>query len=156
RHSPAADYHRVRIACKRFRYTIEFLADVYPGETRRVVKRIVAVQDILGLNQDADVAIARLRELSSERGADLGPETVFAMGEIAGRCRQSMAGPQASSPAAYKQLAGTAWKRFRRTIEAAVPAPPGPAPRRAPAPPPAPAPPEPEQPPAETTSPPAA
>ena len=29
--SPAADYHRLRIRCKRLRYALEFLGDLYPG-----------------------------------------------------------------------------------------------------------------------------
>jgi CHAD domain-containing protein len=124
--SQPADYHRVRIACKRLRYTLEFLADVYPGETKRLVKRLVALQDILGLNQDADVAIARLRDLARERGGDLGPEPVFAMGEIAERYRREMRELQARFPAAYARLDGKEWKAFRRLIEAARPAAPAP------------------------------
>ena len=62
--SPAADYHRLRIRCKRLRYALEFLADLYPGETRPLIGRLVTVQDVLGLHQDADVAIERLRHLA--------------------------------------------------------------------------------------------
>ena len=32
--SPATEYHRLRIRCKRLRYALEFLADLYPGATR--------------------------------------------------------------------------------------------------------------------------
>ena len=46
------------------RYTLEFLADVYPQHARPVVKRLIALQDLLGLHQDADVAIERLRLLA--------------------------------------------------------------------------------------------
>src|SRR5205823_14785928 len=62
--APAAAYHRLRIAGKRFRYALEFLADVYPAETESVVKRTVALQDLLGEHQDADVGALRLRRLA--------------------------------------------------------------------------------------------
>ena len=63
--SQAWEYHRLRARGKRARYTIEFLADSYPGREAPVLKALVAVQDILGLHQDADVAIDRLRSLAS-------------------------------------------------------------------------------------------
>ena len=86
--SQAWEYHRRRARGKRARYTIEFLADLYPGREAPVLKALVAVQDILGLHQDADVAIDRLRSLASlER--DLGPQTIFAMG----RSPSATAGP---------------------------------------------------------------
>jgi triphosphatase len=126
--SPATDYHRLRIRCKRFRYALEFLADLYPGETRTLVRRLVVLQDILGLHQDGDVAIARLRGLAAERGRELRPETVFAMGEIAERYRESMAELRARFPRAYARMAGRRWKRFRALLEARRPAPPQAAP----------------------------
>ena len=69
--SPAADYHRVRIRGKRFRYALEFLADLYPAGTRLLTRRMIELQDILGLHQDAEVAIDRLRGLALERGGEL-------------------------------------------------------------------------------------
>ena len=119
--SPPEDYHRVRLACKRFRYGLEFLADVYPGQTKQLARRVIAVQDVLGLNQDAEVAMGRLRRLAHERGAELGPETVFAMGELAERNRLQMAELQASFPAAYARLDGKPWKVFRKLMAKAGP-----------------------------------
>jgi triphosphatase len=84
---PEADpdaYHRLRITAKRYRYALEFLSDVYPGEAKRLIRRAIALQDLLGAYQDGHVAIARLRALARDKGAALGPDVVFAMGEIAG------------------------------------------------------------------------
>jgi triphosphatase len=119
--SEPSAYHRLRIACKRFRYALEFLADVYPGETTRLVKRSVALQDLLGAYQDAQVAITRLRELAA-RNTELGPDTVFAMGEIAERYRAGMGDIRDRVSAAYKPLAGKPWKQFQKEMEAARPA----------------------------------
>jgi hypothetical protein len=114
-------YHRLRIVAKRFRYALEFLSDVYPGETARLVRRTVALQDLLGDYQDANVAIARLRALSSERAAELGPDTVFAMGELAGRSRSAMDRLGRRVARRYGRLDGKAWKQFRQKIQAARP-----------------------------------
>lgn len=110
-------YHRLRIAGKRFRYALEFVSDVYPGETKRLVTRTVALQDVLGTYQDADVAIARLRQLARERGAILGPATVFAMGEIAERYRSQMKRSRARVAPTYERLRGKPWKRLRKRME---------------------------------------
>lgn len=117
---PAA-YHRVRIADKRFRYALESLADVYPGETKRLVGRAVALQDLLGEHQDAHVAVERLRDLAATRGDDLGPQTVFAMGELAERHRSRMDAIRRRVPALCPRLLGKAWKRLRKRLEAAGP-----------------------------------
>jgi triphosphatase len=119
----AEDYHRLRIRCKRFRYALEFLTDVYAGRARPVLKQLVVLQDILGLHQDAVVAIERLRGLSAERGGELEPVTIFAMGEIAERYRQSAVGLREQVPPAYGRVSGKRWMSFRQHIEALRPAP---------------------------------
>ncbi|HEY2218194.1 MAG TPA: CHAD domain-containing protein [Gaiellaceae bacterium] len=123
RSATAADYHRLRIRCKRFRYALEFLTDVYAGRARPVLKRLVALQDLLGLHQDAVVAIERLRALTAQRGSELGPETIFAMGEIAERYRQSVVELRKQVPPAYEGVSGKRWISFRESIEAQRPAP---------------------------------
>ena len=115
--SDAEELHRVRIQGKRLRYALEFLAEVYPRETRPLIKRLVAMQDILGEHQDADVAIARLRALAVEQGSELEPATIFAMGEIAERYRQSMASLRARYPSAYARVTKKAGKSFRKLRE---------------------------------------
>jgi CHAD domain-containing protein len=116
------DYHRARIAGKRFRYALEFVADVYPGSTARVVRRTVALQDLLGAYQDGHVATERLRGLAAERGMELGPSTVFAMGEIAERYRPEMEEVRLRVPPTLARLRGKAWRRLRTRMEAERPA----------------------------------
>jgi triphosphatase len=111
------ELHRVRIQGKRLRYALEFLAEVYPRETRPLIKRLVALQDILGEHQDADVAIARLRALAVEHGGELEPATVFAMGEVAERYRLSMASLRAQFPSAYGRVKKRAGKSIRKLLE---------------------------------------
>jgi CHAD domain-containing protein len=123
RSATAEDYHRLRIRCKRFRYALEFLTDVYAGRARPVLKQLVALQDILGLHQDAVVAIERLRALAAKPGGGLEPETIFAMGEIAERYRQSAVDLRTQVPPAYRRVSGKRWTSFRSHIEALRPAP---------------------------------
>jgi CHAD domain-containing protein len=111
------ELHRVRIQGKRLRYALEFLTEVYPKETRPLIKRLVALQDILGEHQDADVAIARLRALAVEHGGELEPATVFAMGEVAERYRLSMASLRAQFPSAYGRVKKRAGKSIRKLLE---------------------------------------
>ncbi len=51
----------------------------------------------------------------------LGPETIFAMGEIAERYRQSMIDLRARFPKAYRQVSRRRWKALRKAMEAKRP-----------------------------------
>jgi CHAD domain-containing protein len=115
--SPASEYHRLRMRCKRLRYALEFLGDLYPGRTQPLMKRLVAVQDLLGRHQDADVAIDRLRQLALSGAGDLDPKTIFVMGEIAERHRQVATQQRAEFPAVYARLAAKQWKILHKLLE---------------------------------------
>jgi CHAD domain-containing protein len=58
--------HTVRIQAKRARYAAELAAPEVGRPAERLIDRLKHLQDILGANQDAVVAEARLRELASE------------------------------------------------------------------------------------------
>jgi CHAD domain-containing protein len=117
RGSPAGDYHRLRIRCKRLRYALEFLSDLYPGEAESLVRRLTALQDVLGLHQDADVAIERLRRLAPEHAGELDAATIFAMGEIAERHRREMVDLRSRFPDAYARATGKRWTSFVDVLE---------------------------------------
>jgi triphosphatase len=117
RDSSSSDYHRLRIACKRLRYTLEFLSDVYPKEIPPLVKRLVAVQDILGRHQDAFVAVRRLRSTVAEQGISLAPATVFAMGIVARRYGEQEEDLRARFPRAYARLTGKRWKALQQEMK---------------------------------------
>jgi CHAD domain-containing protein len=55
--SDAASFHKFRIAVKKHRYTVEFLASRYPKkDVKPYLKRVVAIQDVLGEMRDALIA----------------------------------------------------------------------------------------------------
>lgn len=59
--------HDLRIAGKRFRDDLEFLADVLPPERAWLTERLVALQDHLGTLNDASVALGAVRSFLEHR-----------------------------------------------------------------------------------------
>jgi CHAD domain-containing protein len=82
---------------------------------------LTALQDVLGLHQDADVAIERLRALARDHAGDLDAATIFAMGEIAERHRRQMVELRLRFPGAYSRAMGKRWRSFRDVLERARP-----------------------------------
>ncbi len=107
------DFHRLRIRCKRLRYSLEFTAGVYGGRTTAFTRRLAKLQDVLGKMQDAAVASHRLRTLAvGESGAParaLPAATVFAMGAVAERHRLEAEDLQANLGGRLKVLTGSEW-----------------------------------------------
>lgn len=54
--------HRLRVACKRLRYLVEFFRPALPEALGALHERAVALQDLLGAANDAAVAARRLSE----------------------------------------------------------------------------------------------
>ncbi|MBN1179393.1 MAG: CHAD domain-containing protein [Anaerolineae bacterium] len=67
---PPERLHRLRIAAKRLRYTIEFLREVLGLETETLIEQIKVLQDHLGAAQDAVVAGEMLRKFLEHGGWD--------------------------------------------------------------------------------------
>lgn len=76
---PDEAFHAARIAAKKARYAMEFLAPVFGPDSRGCAKRLADLQDHLGLLQDRAVARSWLRRAQSDL-----PEHAFALGFLAG------------------------------------------------------------------------
>jgi CHAD domain-containing protein len=111
-----SDFHRLRICCKRLRYSLEFSADVYSGRTARYVRRLTALQDELGLLQDAEVASTRLAELATGE-AHLPPATIFVMGAVAERDHRSERRRLRRLPKQVKRANGREWDELLEVME---------------------------------------
>ena len=59
---PLTRYHRLRIAAKYFRYTLEYFREVLGPGAKPLIKSVVALQDHLGQLQDTVVASGTLRD----------------------------------------------------------------------------------------------
>jgi triphosphatase len=111
-----SDFHRLRIRCKRLRYSLEFSADVYGGATAHYVRRLTALQDELGQLQDAEVASTRLAELATGE-AHLPPATVFVMGALAERDRRSERRLLKRLPKQVKYASGREWDQLLEVLD---------------------------------------
>lgn len=121
--SSGAEFHELRKKGKRLRYALEFLAPIYGESAGDLVKPLKTLQDVLGDHQDAEVAIAHLRELSVARGRGpkLPPQTVFVMGGIAERYAVRARKLRGVFPAAYDKVKGKRWKKLMKALEKARP-----------------------------------
>lgn len=69
--TPIEVLHRLRVACKRLRYTLEFFQDALPSGVKTAQKQLVEVQDDLGALHDHQVAIELCESLLRSRPDDL-------------------------------------------------------------------------------------
>ena len=116
RSGEAADFHRLRIRCKRLRYSLEFGAELYDGRTNRYTRQLTKLQNQLGLLQDAEVAANRLSELATGN-ANLPASTIFVMGGVAEQHRQEMARLLDHLPAEVSRVRGREWVDLTTTME---------------------------------------
>jgi CHAD domain-containing protein len=116
RSGAVTDFHRLRIRCKRLRYSLEFASEVYDGQTARYVRQLTAVQDELGLMQDAEVASLRLAELATG-DTPLPTATVFVMGGVAERHRRDVARYLRGLPAHASRVGGRTWRDVRALMD---------------------------------------
>jgi CHAD domain-containing protein len=113
---PSADtatLHRLRIACKRLRYTLEFLAPALGPAADRLIARTVALQDLLGTLHDADVAGALARSYLEERRGTLTGKDVAAIERFAAHAAADVGRYRDAVPRTWRGLGGRA---FRRTL----------------------------------------
>ena len=96
--------HRLRIALKNLRYSVEFFGDRFAHSRRRLgyMKKLSALQDLLGNRNDIVVARSHVEQLRSEAG----PETERALGFVLGW--------YAREAAMADEAIGKAWKKFKR------------------------------------------
>ena len=112
RSGAAEDFHRLRIRCKRLRYALEFVSELYPGHTSKYVRRVVAIQDTLGLMQDSAVASERLKALAEDETAELSRAAVFVMGGVAQRYNDESKRLARRVPDHLDDLSGSQWHRM--------------------------------------------
>jgi len=101
----AKDLHRLRIRTKRFRYELEFFVAVYPS-LGKVAKATKALQDLLGVHQDACTATERLEAYARslrKRGSSAMPAALGTL--IDGQQQQARE---------VRQKFGVEWRTFER------------------------------------------
>ena len=114
--SPPEAFHKLRIRAKRLRYALEFTEPVYGKRAKALIKRLTALQDLLGEHQDAQVAMQRLCSLVEEHGPELEPNVVFAMGRVAERYGVRADELRRRFDDVYAPMRRR-WRRLRRRME---------------------------------------
>jgi len=120
--APPDSYHALRIEAKKLRYALEFVGNgIYGKPALEFSARVTAMQDVLGLHQDAYVAMDMLQDMADNAGRKLGPATLMAMGSISERYRAHAEELRRQFPGVYKPIAGDDWKKLLKLMESRRP-----------------------------------
>jgi CHAD domain-containing protein len=103
--APPEVVHRLRVRIKRLRYELEMLSALGGKRHRKALKRLEAMQDLLGTYNDVCVTIAWLVAYPNTEGA--APEAGLAAGAMA----QSLAGRKQK----LARRCNAAWRKFERS-----------------------------------------
>jgi triphosphatase len=113
----AEDFHRLRIRCKRLRYALEFVQELYGEPAAQFVKRLAKLQDHLGGLQDCQVAMDRLHSLATQAQPPLSRASVFLMGTVAEQSRREAEGLLAAAKSRVSVLKGDEWQHLAHLLE---------------------------------------
>ena len=107
--------HRLRVAFKEYRYTIEALLPLFPGVDRRRLKEMNALQDSMGAIQDVEVLIDVVAHFAVRRGASF-PVSVLNFQRLLAERRRALVGlflKEADAVAGFWPPGGTAEEAAR-------------------------------------------
>ncbi len=105
--------HELRIAGKWLRYTLEFVREALGDDAGPLIARVTALQDHLGLMNDADVASSMARTFLVEHAGDLSPMESAAIGRYLVSREREVARLRRTIGAPWRGVAGVG---FRRTL----------------------------------------
>jgi triphosphatase len=114
--SPTGDFHQVRIRAKRLRYATEFFAPVYGKPAERLVKRLTALQDLLGDLQDGVVGEQRVHAVMEAAGAAWPADTLLALGQVLQLNAQRATQIRRAFRKAYADVTGKTWRRLESKV----------------------------------------
>lgn len=103
--APALVFHKLRVRLKRMRYELEMMAPLGARRHKKTLRRLEALQELLGLYHDVTVASAWL--LSYAETSSAPPKTLLAAGALI----QSLA----SRERKLRRRARRMWRRFERS-----------------------------------------
>ena len=103
--------HDLRIAGKWLRYTIEFVREALGDESALLVARVTALQDHLGLLNDADVCAASARAFLVEHAGELSDLESSAIGRYLVSREREVTGLQRSVGPAWRGVVGIGFRR---------------------------------------------
>ena len=105
--------HELRIAGKWLRYSMEFVREPLGPDVDPLIARVTALQDHLGLMNDADVTVAMTRTFLVEHTGDLSATESAAIGRYLVDREKEVARLRRTVGVTWRAVAGL---RFRRTL----------------------------------------
>ncbi|MEA2653145.1 MAG: hypothetical protein QOI37_372 [Chloroflexota bacterium] len=105
--------HELRIAGKWLRYTIEFVREALGDDAAPLIAKVTALQDHLGLMNDADVSASMARTFLVEHAGDLSPLESAAIGRYLLSREREVARLRRTIGTPWRGVAGVG---FRRTL----------------------------------------
>jgi CHAD domain-containing protein len=117
RSSLPAEFHALRIRCKRLRYALEFYQPLYDGDVATMIQSLSSLQSLLGEHQDAWVAIVHLEELAASNRGALPRRTMFVMGRIAAQSERAASGSRRAFPKVYRKIRGRRKRALASTLK---------------------------------------
>jgi CHAD domain-containing protein len=115
RGSSNADFHQVRIAAKRLRYTCEFFEPLYAKRARKVIAACTELQDLLGDQQDGIVATRRIHEAIQTTAANWPAGTALALGQVVQWEADHRRAIRRRFKGTYREVT-RAWRRLRESL----------------------------------------
>jgi len=103
--------HELRIAGKWLRYTLEFVREALGGDTAALISRVTALQDHLGLLNDANVAASMARTFLVEHAGDLSALESAAIGRYLVSREREVARLRRSVGPTWRGVAGIGFRR---------------------------------------------
>jgi CHAD domain-containing protein len=112
--------HQLRIDGKRLRYTLEFLAEILPPDSQRAIADVTALQDHLGLLNDAQIAADLTRAWLTEEGAGRPPAERQAAAAYAAASEREAARLRRTLGPLWRRLTGPTFRRRLGLIVSAI------------------------------------
>jgi CHAD domain-containing protein len=109
--------HALRIEGKRLRYTLEYFSEVLPVTSRKLISEVTAMQDHLGLLNDADVAARVTREWLNLHAPALPARSREAVGLYLDSREASVEQRRRTFRPIWRRIIG---RPFRRALGAAI------------------------------------
>jgi CHAD domain-containing protein len=103
--------HELRIAGKWLRYTLEFVREALEPEVTPLLARVTALQDHLGLMNDADVAAGMARTFLVEHAGDLSTLESAAIGRYLISREKEVARLRRTIAVPWRGVAGIGFRR---------------------------------------------
>ncbi|MEX1169666.1 MAG: CHAD domain-containing protein [Chloroflexota bacterium] len=103
--------HELRIAGKWLRYTLEFVREALGDDSAPLIAKVTALQDHLGLLNDADVAASMARTFLVEHAGDLSAIESAAIGRYLVSREREVARLRRSVGPAWRGVAGISFRR---------------------------------------------